>query len=88
MKKKDSSIYLDYAASTPVDEQVVLAMKPYWSENFGNPGSIHKEGVRAKAAIDISRKSIAATLSAKEDEIMFTGNVTEDNNLAIYGAAN
>ena len=88
MNKKDSRIYLDYAASTPVDEQVVLAMKPYWSENFGNPGSIHKEGVRAKAAIDISRKSIAATLCAKEDEIIFTGNGTEANNLAIYGVAN
>ncbi|MCH8050055.1 aminotransferase class V-fold PLP-dependent enzyme, partial [Patescibacteria group bacterium] len=88
MKKKDSRIYLDYAASTPVDEQVVLAMKPYWSENFGNPGSIHKEGVRAKAAIDTSRKSIAATLGAKEDEIIFTGSGTEANNLAIYGVVN
>lgn len=78
-------IYLDYAAATPVREEVSEAMRPYWNENFGNPGAIHQEGVVAKKAIQKSRKKIANVLKCLNDEIIFTSSGTESNNLAIFG---
>ncbi len=90
MKKKDtqqSRIYLDNAATTPVDPRVLEAMLPYFSEDFGNPGSIHKEGVAAKMAVYRARKGIADFLSALPDEVLFTSSGTEANNLAIFGFA-
>ncbi len=78
-------IYLDHAASTPVDERVIAAMQPYWSVSFGNQGAIHREGQEAKAAIESARERVAHLLNAHPDEITFTGSGTEANNLAIFG---
>ncbi len=84
-KIKKKRIYMDYAAATPVREEVLKEMKPYWNDNFGNPGAIHQEGVVAKKAIQKSRKKIANVLKCLNDEIIFTSSGTESNNLAIFG---
>ncbi len=78
-------IYLDHAATTPVDKSVLVSMLPYMSEDFGNPGSIYQEGVWAKKALENARKRIARTLSVRNEEIVFTSGGTESNNLAIRG---
>jgi cysteine desulfurase len=78
-------IYLDYAATTPVDKEVLKAMKPYFSDKFGNASSIHSFGQEAIVAIDKSREKIAEFLNCSFDEIIFTGSATESNNLAIKG---
>jgi len=80
-------IYLDNAATTPVAQEVVKAMLPYFSENFGNASSIHKEGQDARRAIEDSRRSIAGFINARADEIIFTGSGTESNNTVIKGVA-
>lgn len=79
-------IYLDYASTTPVDPRVLSAMRPYFSERFGNPGSLHSYGQEAQAALDAARESVAAQLGADFREIIFTGSATEANNLALRGA--
>lgn len=76
-------IYLDYAASTPVDSRVLKAMKPYFSEKFGNAGSIHSYGQEAMAALDYSRETIAKSIGANFNEIIFTSSATEANNLVL-----
>ena len=78
--------YFDYAAATPVDPAVRKAMEPYFSEWFGNPGSLHRFGQEASAAVFKSRRTIAATLGCSYQEIVFTGSATEANNLALRGA--
>lgn len=78
-------IYLDHAASTPVDPAVLRAMEPYFSERFGNPGSLHAFGQEAIAAVDASRETLAKTLGAEFRQILFTGSATEANNLALRG---
>ncbi|MEI6191328.1 MAG: cysteine desulfurase family protein [bacterium] len=82
------TIYLDNAATTPVRKEVVLAMRPYWNESFGNPGSITKMGVKAKEAVENARKIIAENLKVRSQEIIFTSGGTESNNLAIFGVVN
>lgn len=84
-KNTQKRIYLDYAASTPLDARVHVAMEPYWSEVFGNPGSIHQEGVAARAAVEDARARIAAYVGAVPDEIIFTGGGTESNYMAVRG---
>lgn len=84
-KTLPSRIYLDYAASTPVDPRVFRAMRPYFSECFGNPGSLHGFGQEAMAAVDEARETIADTIGADFGEIFFTGSATEANNLALFG---
>lgn len=79
-------IYLDYAATTPVDPEVLSAMMPYFSERFGNPGSLHTFGQEAIAAVDRSRETIAHTLGAEFRQVVFTASATEANNLALRGA--
>jgi len=86
-EKGIKEIYLDYAASTPVREEVQKAMQPYFSKEFGNPGSSHCSGQRAKEAVDAARKSVAHLLAAQPEEIIFTGSATESVNLAIKGLA-
>ena len=78
-------IYFDYAATTPVDPLVKAAMAPYFSEKFGNPGSLHFFGQEAMAAVDFSRETIAKAIGADFHEIIFTGSATEANNLALRG---
>jgi cysteine desulfurase len=80
-------IYLDNAASTPVDPRVVDAMLPYLSEHIGNPASTHSYGRRAKAAVEEARAEVARLLNANAHEIAWTSGATESDNLAIKGAA-
>lgn len=80
-------IYLDYAATTPVDSRVLAAMLPYFGETFGNPSSIHRYGQRAEAALDTARETVAKVLNCDADEIIFTSGGTEADNLAVRGAA-
>ncbi len=80
-------IYLDYAATTPVDAAVLEAMLPHFRENFGNPSSIHRWGREAEKAIEQARRDIAAVLNCQPDEIVFTSGGTESDNYALRGAA-
>ncbi len=79
-------IYLDNAATTPTDPMVVSAMLPFLENEYGNPGSFHMKGKRAKDAVDAARKVVADFIGAREDEIIFTASGTESDNLAIFGA--
>jgi cysteine desulfurase len=80
-------LYLDYAASTPVDPRVERVMRPYFLKHFGNPGSLHGFGQEAIAAVDASREALGKLIGAKNfREIIFTGGATEANNLALRGA--
>jgi len=87
MKKTSKKIYLDYAATTPVDPRVVKAMLPYLSEKFGNTMSLHLFGQEAKGALEESREVVADLIGAKPNEIIFTSSATESNNLALKGIA-
>jgi cysteine desulfurase len=80
-------IYLDYSATTPVDERVLDAMTPYFSASFGNPSSVHRYGQVAEAAVDSARETVASVLNCKPQEILFTSCGSESDNLAIRGAA-
>ncbi|HLD82621.1 MAG TPA: aminotransferase class V-fold PLP-dependent enzyme, partial [Candidatus Omnitrophota bacterium] len=80
-------IYLDYAATTPTDPQVLKAMEPYFFDKFGNPSSIHSFGQEAKKAMEDARESAASFLGADPAEIIFTSGGTESNNSAIFGVA-
>ena len=79
-------IYLDYASTTPVAEEVVEAMKPYWSLHFGNPSNtLHTFGRRAREAVERARAQVASLLGVTKEEIVFTSGATEAINLAIKG---
>jgi cysteine desulfurase len=80
-------VYLDYAATTPVDPRVLDAMLPYFSETFGNPSSIHRWGQKTEAAVEQSRNTIAQLMGCMPSEIIFTSCGTESDNLALRGAA-
>lgn len=82
-----SPIYLDYAATTPVDPAVLDAMLPHFSTNFGNPSSIHKWGRGAEKAIEQARRDIASILNCEPNELIFTSGGTESDNFALRGAA-
>jgi cysteine desulfurase len=80
-------IYLDYAATTPVHPDVLKAMLPYFTENFGNPSTLYTYGQDAKAAIEKARASVAGLIGSKPEEIVFTSGGTEADNYALEGAA-
>ena len=85
--KPQHFIYMDHAATTAMDERVFEAMKPYFMQNFGNPGGFYELGRIAKDAIDQSRQTVADILNAQPSEILFTGSGTESDNMAIFGIA-
>ncbi|MDT8305370.1 MAG: cysteine desulfurase family protein [Anaerolineae bacterium] len=78
-------IYLDHGATTPVDPRVVAAMLPYWTEYYGNPSSVHRQGRRAEEGLSTARQQIAGLLGAEPEEIIFTGCGSEADNLALRG---
>ena len=80
-------IYMDHAATTPVDPEVVEAMLPYFREEYGNPASVHQWGQRAEHAVGSARGQIARVLNCSKDEIIFTACGSESDNLALRGAA-
>ena len=80
-------IYLDYAATTPVDPVVFEAMKPYFTEMFGNPSSVHSCGQEVRDAIEVARGQVARMIGAEPSEIVFTSGGTEANNQALKGIA-
>ncbi len=78
-------IYLDYAAATPVRDEVFEAMRPYFRDAFANPSAIHEEGRVARKAVDDARATIASLLKIRAEEVTLTSGGTEANNLAILG---
>lgn len=80
-------IYLDHTATTPLDPRVLEAMRPYWSDSFGNASSVHWHGRQSRAALEEARERIATAIGAQPGEITFTSGGTESDNLAITGAA-
>ena len=86
-KTADKTVYLDYAAATPIDPEVLQTMLPYWDKRYGNASSMHESGRRAKGAIDGARAAVAEVLHCEPQEIIFTGSGTESDNAALLGAA-
>ena len=80
-------IYLDHAATTPLAPQVFEAMKPHFSDTFGNPSSIYTLAQQAREAVDVARDKVAKVLNCKTSEIVFTSGGTESDNAAIKGTA-
>jgi cysteine desulfurase len=80
-------VYLDYAATSPTDPEVLAAMEPYFFEKFGNASSLHAYGQEAKKAIEDSRQILADFIGARAEEIVFTSGGTESDNFALLGAA-
>ncbi|MEM5872319.1 MAG: cysteine desulfurase NifS [Candidatus Aenigmatarchaeota archaeon] len=80
-------VYLDYAATTPLDPRVLNAMKPYFSKKFGNSMSLHSFGLEAKEALENSRETVAKFMNAEPEEIIFTGSATESINFVLKGIA-
>ncbi|MGB9911462.1 MAG: cysteine desulfurase family protein [Microgenomates group bacterium] len=78
-------VYLDYAATTPVDKRVLKVMLPYFSSKFGNPSSIHLWGQEARKAVEEAREKVARILNCFSSEVYFTGTTTTSVNLAIQG---
>lgn len=80
-------VYLDYSATTPVKDQVLQEMIPYFTEKFGNPSSLYTKGLESKEAVETARKRIADLIGANPDEIYFTGCGSEADNWAVFGTA-
>jgi len=78
---------MDYGATTPVDMEVMTAMLPFFTETFGNPSSLHAFGQEAKYAVETARQTIAASIGAGPEEIVFTSGGSESDNFAIKGVA-
>jgi cysteine desulfurase len=87
LSASDDLIYLDHAATTPVDSAVLEAMLPYFSERYGNPSSMYALGQASRAALDQARQRCARVLGCDPGEIVFTSGATESDNLALRGAA-
>ena len=87
MTHDEHGVYLDHAATTPLDPAVLAAMQPYLSSRFGNPSSIYRHGQDARAAVDTARHQVAAVLGSAPGEVLFTSGATESDNLALRGVA-
>src|SRR5690349_17455893 len=87
VKRSSKTIYLDHAATTPLDTKVEAAMRPFLRDKYGNPSSLHGKGREAKLAVEQSRKTIADILNCRPNEIVFTAGGTESINLAVFGTA-
>ncbi len=84
---EQNAIYLDHSATTPVDPRVRDAMLPYFDQIFGNPSSLHRFGQQALAAVEAARRMVADILQAHPEDIVFTANGSEADNLALRGVA-
>ena len=80
-------IYLDHAATSPVDPAVLSEMTPYFTELYGNASSSHREGRQALSAVDLARERVASAIKASPAEIFFTSGGTESDNWAVFGVA-
>jgi cysteine desulfurase len=80
-------VYLDHSATTPLDREVLDAMMPYLTEEYGNASSVYSLGQRARQAIDQARDEAAAFYGVKSKEVIFTSGGTEADNLALKGVA-
>ena len=80
-------IYVDHSATTPVKKEVLDAMLPYFTQNFGNASTVYAEGREVKKAVNAAREQVAKAIGAKEEEIFFTASGTESDNWAIRGVA-
>ncbi len=81
------NVYLDYSATTPVKDQVLQEMIPYFTEKFGNPSSLYDKGLESKDAVTHAREQVAELINAKPSEIFFTAGGTEADNWAVFGTA-
>ena len=81
------NVYLDYAATTPLDPRVLETMKPYFSKKFANTMSLHSMGLEAKEALEKSRETVSNFIKAKPEEIIFNGSATESINFVLKGIA-
>ena len=81
-------IYADYAATTPLDKKVLEKMMPYFSENYGNPSSMHAFGREASSEVENARGEIAKIINARKNEIYFTSGGTESDNWALTSVLN
>ena len=79
------NVYLDYSATTPVKDEVLKEMLPYFTEKFGNPSSLYDTGLEAKAAVAHAREQVAALINADPKEVFFTAGGTEADNWALFG---
>ena len=79
------NVYLDYSATTPVKEEVLKEMIPYFTEKFGNPSSLYDAGLESKEAVNHAREQVAALINAKPSEVYFTAGGTEADNWALFG---
>lgn len=82
---KPALLYLDHAAATPVDSQVLAAMQPYYVDQFYNPSALYGAARQVRAAVDAARAKVSGCLGARPAEIIFTAGGSEANNLAIHG---
>jgi cysteine desulfurase len=80
-------IYLDYASTTPLDEEVLKRMLPFFSGSYGNPSSMYESGRKAQYVIQKAKRDIAGIIGSEPHEIIFTGSGTESDNLAVLGVA-
>jgi len=87
MPEKSLSVYLDYAATTPVDQRVTDSMLPFFNKFFGNPSSTHSFGKTARDAVEKARRQVANLINADTSEIIFTSGGTESDNTAIKSTA-
>ena len=83
----ERKIYMDHAATTPLDTSVLQAMTPYLTDCFGNADSPHAFGRKAMSAVDLARDEIAELIGAKKNEVYFTSGGTEADNWAMIGGA-